>query len=170
MAKLAWSRTLDRADILSFLPLFIEGMLEKTNPYRYVAIHGSNELAAMADVDTLVASLPLIVPGLKKLLESNCRHNIVNALKLIQSLTKTDKKVAYALVPYYRVLLFQCALFRSKKRCTIDKIDYAELKRDGRMVGEIVEETLDLLEATGGPDAFANIKWMVSTFEICSSK
>ena len=170
VAKLAWARTLDRTDILSLLPLFVEGMQEKTNPYRYVAINGANDILAMADTDTLVAALPEMVTGLKKLLESNCRHNIVNALKIIQFLTKSDEKVAYALVPFYRMLLFQCSLFKSKKRCTMDKVDYAELKRDGRMVGEIIEETLDLLEATGGPDAFPNVKWMVCTFESCSSK
>jgi Parkin co-regulated protein len=170
VAKLDWSRTLEKSDILTLLPMFVEGMLEKTNPYRYVATQGTSQLLSMADSNTLLAALPQIIPGLKKLLETHCPHNIVNSLKIIQTLTKSHESIAHALVPYYRVLLYQCALFRAKKRCTIDRVDYAELHRDGRLVGEIVEETLDLLEATGGPDAFANIKYMINTWESCSSK
>lgn len=42
-----------------------------------------------------------------------------------------------------------------------DKIDF---NRNGH-AGDIVEQTLQLLERTGGPYAYLNIKYMVPTYE-----
>lgn len=38
-----------------------------------------------------------------------------------------------------------------------DAIDYSQRKREN--LGELIAETLELLERTGGEDAFINIKW-----------
>merc|ERR1719238_2347541 len=48
-----------------------------------------------------------------------------------------------------------------------DGIDYGQAKRDFRNIGELIEETLNLLEVSGGPDAFINIKYMIPTYESC---
>ena len=50
------------------------------------------------------------------------------------------------------------SLFKAKKQNLGDKMDYAQAKRDFRNVGEMIEETLNLLEMSGGVDAFINIK------------
>lgn len=42
-----------------------------------------------------------------------------------------------------------------------DRIDFNRIGN----VGDKVEETLELLEKTGGPNAFLNIKYMVPTYE-----
>ena len=50
--------------------------------------------------------------------------------------------------------------------CTVntgDCIDYSQQKREN--LGELVNETLEKLELTGGEDAFINIKYMVPTYE-----
>jgi hypothetical protein len=44
-----------------------------------------------------------------------------------------------------------------------DGIDYAQQRRE--CLGELVDETLQALEAHGGPDAFVNIKHLVPTYE-----
>ena len=44
-----------------------------------------------------------------------------------------------------------------------DNIDYAQ--REGNCLGEVVAETLQLLEIHGGPNAFLNIKYLVPTYE-----
>lgn len=44
-----------------------------------------------------------------------------------------------------------------------DQIDYGQRKQTN--VGELVQETLELLEQTGGEDAFYNIKYMIPTYE-----
>ena len=34
-------------------------------------------------------------------------------------------------------------------------------------VGELIHETLEMLEMYGGPDAYINIKYMIPTYESC---
>ena len=46
-----------------------------------------------------------------------------------------------------------------------DRIDYSQQKREN--LGELIEETLQKLEETGGEDAFINIKYMIPTYESC---
>ena len=43
----------------------------------------------------------------------------------------------------------------------------AILQRKKQNLGELVLETLQLLEMRGGEDAFINIKYMVPTYESC---
>lgn len=46
-----------------------------------------------------------------------------------------------------------------------DKIDYTQRRKQN--VGDLINETLELLERTGGEDAFINIKYMIPTYESC---
>ena len=46
-----------------------------------------------------------------------------------------------------------------------DKIEYNQRKRLN--LGDLISETLELLEQTGGEDAFINIKYMIPTYESC---
>lgn len=46
-----------------------------------------------------------------------------------------------------------------------DDIDYGQQKREN--VGDLVQETLEVLEKYGGRDAFINIKYMIPTYESC---
>ncbi|KAF4531340.1 hypothetical protein B566_EDAN017442 [Ephemera danica] len=48
---------------------------------------------------------------------------------------------------------------------TGDGIDFSQHKR--RNLGDLVKETLEVLERYGGEDAFINIKYMVPTYESC---
>jgi hypothetical protein len=43
--------------------------------------------------------------------------------------------------------------------------DAIEFSRDN--IGDLVEETLEAFEKSGGADAFINIKYMVPTYESC---
>lgn len=46
-----------------------------------------------------------------------------------------------------------------------DQIDYGQRRREN--IGELVEETLKLLETFGGKNAFINIKYMIPTYKSC---
>ena len=46
-----------------------------------------------------------------------------------------------------------------------DGIDYSQQKREN--IGDLIQETLEVLERYGGEDAFINIKYMVPTYESC---
>lgn len=44
-------------------------------------------------------------------------------------------------------------------------IDYSTSRNEN--VADMIEETLQIMERYGGPDAFINIKYMVPTYESC---
>lgn len=44
-----------------------------------------------------------------------------------------------------------------------DQIDYSQRKREN--IGDLIDETLELMELHGGEDAFINIKYMIPTYE-----
>ena len=54
-------------------------------------------------------------------------------------------------------------LYMARNKNLGDAIDYAQ--REATCLGELVAAALALLERTGGPDAFINIKYMVPTYE-----
>ncbi len=86
-------------------------------------------------------------------------------LKVLQQLVVSGEMIGEALVPYYRQLLPVLNLFKNANVNTGDGIVYNQRKRIN--LGDLVQETLELLEANGGEDAFINIKYMVPTYESC---
>ena len=49
-----------------------------------------------------------------------------------------------------------------------EKIDYHQ--RFHENIGDLIQDTLEVLEKRGGPDAFINIKYMIPTYESCVLK
>lgn len=60
-------------------------------------------------------------------------------------------------------LLPVCNMYAMCNSNTGDRIDYSQ--QEGNCLGEVVADTLHLLELHGGPDAFINIKYMVPVYE-----
>jgi len=69
--------------------------------------------------------------------------------------------VGQALVPFYRQLLAVCNLY---KNINVNLGEGIDPDRNCR-IGDVIEDTLKLLEYCGGPNAFINIKYMVPTYE-----
>lgn len=67
------------------------------------------------------------------------------------------------LVPYYRKILPTLNKFRSRNVTLGDHIEY---NRFGQ-IGDIINQTLNILEIHGGLDAYINIKYMVPAYESC---
>jgi hypothetical protein len=86
-------------------------------------------------------------------------------LHMIQLLVRSGEMIGEALVPYYRQLLPVFNIFRNKNLNIGDGIDYHQRKQEN--IGELIQDTLEILEQTGGPDAFVNIKYMIPTYESC---
>ena len=68
-------------------------------------------------------------------------------------------------MPYYRQILPILNLYKNKNVNIGDGIDYGQRKK--LCLGELILETLQLLEMRGGEDAFINIKYMIPTYESC---
>lgn len=69
-------------------------------------------------------------------------------MKVLQKLVLSGEMVGEAMVPYYRQILPMFNLFRTKNANLGDKIDYSQRKRVN--LGELVQETLEMFEQTGG--------------------
>jgi hypothetical protein len=172
-----WKVKQEDLDYSTYLPIFFEGLREKTEPYTFIALMGSRGMiqAGLQSVDaagTKAAKLLPIVPQLilpmKRGFFTRDPATIVKVLEALQLLVRDPSTgVGEALVPYYRQLLPVLNIYKPKKLNLGDGIDYGQAKRDFRNIGELIEETLNLLEVSGGPDAFINIKYMIPTYESC---
>ena len=86
-------------------------------------------------------------------------------LKKLQKLVQSGEFIGEALVPYYRQILPMFNLFKRKTLNIGDKIDYGQ--RYNCRLGELIQDTLEILEKHGGEDAYINIKYMIPTYESC---
>lgn len=163
--KVAWKSDIAKIDLKLYLPMFIEGIRELTDPYRTLAIQGTRDMLEIDAGKQTSDIVPKLLRPLKKALDTKHPEVMASCLQIIQKMIKSDKtgKVGPALVPYYRQLLPTMNLFKNHFNNTFDGIDYGQ--RHHRDLGELISETLSLLEISGGPGAYAKIKYMVPTYE-----
>lgn len=162
--KIDWRTTRETLDYHHYLPIFFDGLREKEEPYRFLALQGCYDLLEKGGAKILPTIPQLIIP-IKMALNSRDPEIIANVLKVLQQLIVSGDLIGEALVPYYRQILPVFNLFKQKTKSTGDEIDYGQQKR--RNMGELIEETLQLFEIHGGEDAFINIKYMIPTYESC---
>ncbi|EDX07826.1 GD11462, partial [Drosophila simulans] len=106
-----------------------------------------------------------ILLPLKNALSTRNLEVMCTTLKIIQQLVMSSDLVGPALVPFYRQLLPMFNAFKVKNLNCGDEIDYAQ--KNNLNLGDLIDETLQVLELHGGEDAFINIKYMVPTYESC---
>jgi hypothetical protein len=161
---LRWTALLEDLDFSKYFPLFVDGMREKAFPFSFLAREGAFQLAAFAQQHPhkLADCLHRVIPALRTNLETRDVGALRDALLLLQQLAQTAG-VGPLLVPYYRQLLPILNLFKNKRRNLGDEMDFRQQRAQD--LGEVIIETLELLERTGGEDAYINIKYMVPTYE-----
>ncbi|ORC89587.1 ParcG domain containing protein [Trypanosoma theileri] len=161
-----WKVDVERLDYHHYLPIFFDGIRETEEPYMFLARQGSLDLLKRGGAKILPTIPQLIIP-IKTALNTRHPEIICATLRILQQLVVSGELIGEALVPYYRQILPMFNLFknRHKSRARGDAVDFGQRKRDD--VGDLVEETLQLLEIHGGDDAYINIKYMVPTYESC---
>jgi len=161
-SKISWKVDVEKLDYHHYLPLFFDGLREKEEPYRFLAVQGVYDLLDKGGSKILPVVPQLIIP-IKTALGSRDEDIICVVLKVLQTLVQSGDMIGEALVPYYRQILPVLNIFKQKNRNLGDSMDYSQRKRMN--VGDLISETLEMFEATGGEDAFINIKYMVPTYE-----
>jgi hypothetical protein len=151
-------------DYHHYLPIFFEGIREKIDPYRFLAVQGVFDMLDKGGAKVLPVIPQLIIP-IKTALNTRDPEIIAITLKILQALVCCSDTIGEALVPYYRQILPIMNLFKTKNLNMGDKIDYSQ--RKGNNLGDLIQQTLELFEMHGGEDAFINIKYMVPTYESC---
>uniref|UniRef100_A0A0R3W6B1 Parkin coregulated gene protein n=1 Tax=Taenia asiatica TaxID=60517 RepID=A0A0R3W6B1_TAEAS len=104
----------------------------------------------------------LIMP-IKKALATHNRRICCNVMKILQELVNSHEGVGEALVPYYRQILPTFNLFVNCNRNIGDAIEYSQRRNEN--IGDLVNETLKIMETKGGEYAYFNIKYMIPVYE-----
>jgi len=162
--KIAWKVDIEKLDYHHYLPIFMDGLREKEDPYRFMAVQGTYDMLDKGGSKILPVVPQLIIP-LKTALNTRDQELVATALKVLQALVLSGEMIGEALVPYYRQILPIFNLFKAKNLNLGDKIDYSQRKRLN--LGDLIEETLEIFEIHGGEDAFINIKYMIPVYESC---
>ncbi|CBZ27796.1 conserved hypothetical protein [Leishmania mexicana MHOM/GT/2001/U1103] len=161
-----WKVEVEKLDYHHYLPIFFDGIRETEEPYMFLARQGCLDLLERGGPKILPTIPQLIIP-IKTALNTRHPDIICATLRILQQLIVSDDLIGEALVPYYRQILPVLNLFKNvhKRRGRSDAMDYGQRNRDD--VGDLVNETLQLLEQHGGEDAYINIKYMVPSYESC---
>lgn len=162
--KIDWKVDIEKLDYHHYLPIFFDGLREKEEPYRFLATQGCFDLLEHGRSKILPTIPQLIIP-IKTALNTRDADIVTSMLKVLQQLVVSGELIGEALVPYYRQILPVFNLFKSKNHNAGDQIEYGQRKRN--VLGDLIEETLQLFEMHGGEDAFINIKYMIPTYESC---
>ncbi|KAJ1336809.1 hypothetical protein BSLG_006912 [Batrachochytrium salamandrivorans] len=165
--KINWKVDIEKLDYHHYLPLFFSGLCETSEPFAFLARQGIHDLLGKGGNKILPVVPQLIIP-IKKALNTRNVHVITTTLKILQHLVESADMVGEALVPYYRQVLPIFNLFKNKNVNLGDGIYYSQQKREN--IGDLIQETLEKFELTGGEDAFINIKYMVPTYESVLSR
>ena len=160
--QIAWAVDPSVLDYQHYLPLFFDGLREKEEPYRFFARKGTWQLLKHGGTRVLQV-IPQIVIPLKKALDTRDMAILPVALRTLQKLVKSSDLAGEALIPFYRQLLPVLNEFLLKNKNLGDRIEYGQRKRLN--IGDLILETLEILELNGGPEAFINIQYMVPTYQ-----
>ena len=170
--RLAWKVEIKKLDFHHYLPIFFDGLRELEMPYAVVAEQGVVDMLEAAPHKVLPVIPQLIIP-LKLALNTRQKSVIVKVLRILQLLVKCDVAIAggagligQSLVPYYRQLLPIFNVYINDTASIGDRIDYSQ--RKGQNLGELISQTLEVLEMHGGEDAFINIKYLIPQYQSCA--
>jgi len=162
--KIAWKVDVEKLDYHHYLPIFFDGLREKEDPYRFLAVQGCYDMMEKGGSKLLPVVPQLIVP-VKTALNTRDPELMATMMKVLQTLVLSGEMIGEALVPYYRQILPVFNIYRAKNENLGDKVQYNQRKRCN--VGDLISETLQIFEMHGGEDAFINIKYMIPVYESC---
>jgi hypothetical protein len=147
-ARIRWKdETFEDFNYKIFLPIFIDGIREKTDPYRFLSIQGTFDLLDNVG-DTVIKVIPDLIPPLKSALNTRDPEIIAIALKVIQKLVLSSDISGDVLVPFYRQLLPIFNMYKTKNWNSGDKFEYSQRKKLN--LGDLIQETLEIMEMNGG--------------------
>jgi hypothetical protein len=122
--RIQWKVDIEKLDYHHYLPIFFDGLREREEPYRFLAIQGTFDMLDHGGPKILPVIPQLIIP-LKTALNTRDPGILVVVLKVMQQLVVSGEMIGEALVPYYRQILPVLNLMRNKNKNLGDKIDYS---------------------------------------------
>ncbi|XP_023243281.1 parkin coregulated gene protein homolog isoform X2 [Centruroides sculpturatus] len=160
--SLQWKVNIKDLDYKIYLPIFFDGLSELEHPYDFFAVNGIIDMVN-ANGEKALEVLSFVIPPIKKALKTRYPKVVINTMKAIQQLALCHDLMGVALIPYYHSILPPLNFFLEYNINIGDEIHYGQRKRN--VIGDLVKETLEIFEKTGGPQAFSRIKRYVLTYE-----
>ncbi|KAM3842885.1 parkin coregulated gene protein-like [Diretmus argenteus] len=161
--RIRWLEDIETLDLAHFLPLFFDGMLETDHPYSLYARQGVQQLMDRVGATELAALLPELISPIRNALDTRNHVIMCDMIKLVQRMVKVGgDEVGRALVPYYRQILPVFSLYRNHNVNLGDGVEYGQRRREN--LGDLIQETLEMFELSGGDEAFINIKNMIPDY------
>ena len=136
-------------DAVSLIPVFLDGLTETRDPYRFFALQGSIDLCRIGG-DSLADVVNAISAPLAKAVRSNDTNVVASAMAVFRELLMRSPRMAVALLPYMRHLLVPMAKHVRSRALP-------RLRR-------LVEETLSVMVSTGGDRVRAMIRDVIPTY------
>merc|ERR1712167_429140 len=99
--RISWKLDIGKLDYHHYLPIFFDGLREKEDPYRFLAVEGTHNMLDRGGSKVLHVVPQLIIP-IKTALNTRDVEVIATVLKVLQALVLSGEMIGEALVPYYR--------------------------------------------------------------------
>ena len=160
--RVGWRLEREALDYHHYLPVFMEGLCEQEDPYRFLAIQGSIDLIEAAS-ERIVPVIPQLILPLKKALNTRSKFVVLAVAHILITMLRSSRGVGLALVPYYRQLLPVLGMFRNCQVNCGDDFEWAQWR--GLGIADAVNAALEACELTGGQDALINIKYVIPGYE-----
>lgn len=112
-ASVRWHVDPSQLDFHHYLPVFFDGVRERQDPYRFLAVRGAEDLLAAGGARVLPVVPQLIMP-IKTALSTRDPAVMCVVLRLLQKLVLSGDLVGQALVPYFRQLLPVLNIYMTK--------------------------------------------------------
>ncbi|GMH84776.1 hypothetical protein TrVE_jg5267 [Triparma verrucosa] len=163
---LSWMCPLHNLDYEHYLPIFMDGVrCAEGSVHSFIARQGVYELIqdALGHSDRVLDVIDLCVLPLRYALSTKRSDVVLAVVNIIKQLCTVHPAVGPRLIPHYRQILGILNLFYCKGGKNLgDAMDYKQFNSDDLVVP--IAEVLEMMERTGGPNAFVNIKFMVPTY------
>jgi hypothetical protein len=160
--KIAWKVDIEKLDYHHYLPIFFDGLREKEDPFRFLAVQGTYDMLEKGGAKILPVVPQLIIP-IKTALNTRDPELMTTMMKVLIQLVLSGEMIGEALVPYYRQILPIFNIYKNQNMNIGHQMEYGQRKRQN--IGDLIAECLEVFETHGGEDAFINIKYMIPTYE-----
>jgi hypothetical protein len=157
----------DKIDMEKWIPIFFQGLVHTTEPLEFIANEGIKKLLPIAGGARVAAMLPEILTPLMIALASDDQRAVAAAMRSVQLLTQLEAAVAQQLIHQYSRLVpyFNKHRIQPSSSGSGDAIDYGQNDKTKINLADLGQQTLKIMEETGGAYAQQRIKFCMPTYE-----
>ena len=102
---LIWITPIKELNLEDILPIFVDGLREKSEPLIFMAERGVQEIIAKTSVKKMIKGIRSIVYPLKDNLRTLDDEICVKTIKMCQQICLKSDKLAEAFVPHFHIIL-----------------------------------------------------------------